>query len=364
MKKQSTAGREEDLTRALLAWYEKDHRALLWREDPSPYHVWLSEIMLQQTRVEAVKPYYERFLKALPDIAALASCEETKLMKLWEGLGYYSRVRNLQKAARIIGEEYGGRMPEEVSALKKLPGIGDYTAGAIASIAFGKRAAAVDGNVLRVMARLRADVRDIAKEETKRALREEIEARYLPKEDAYCGSFNQALMELGARVCVPNSAPLCEDCPLQHFCKAHAAKEEISYPVKSAKKARRIEERTVLLICDRERVALQKRPSKGLLAGLWEYPCLEGRVTRRGAEAFLKAQGVSALRLLALPEAKHIFTHVEWHMTGFLVYADTTGDYFMVNRAEIEKVYAIPSAYRVYTEEVRALLPESLAQQG
>ncbi|MBR5969354.1 MAG: A/G-specific adenine glycosylase [Lachnospiraceae bacterium] len=360
MKQTSRNTKEESITRALLAWYAKGHRALPWREDPSPYHVWLSEIMLQQTRVEAVKPYYERFLRALPDIAALAACEETKLLKLWEGLGYYSRVRNLQKAARIITEELDGRMPEEVSALKRLPGIGDYTAGAIASIAFGKRAAAVDGNVLRVTARLCADASDIAKEETKRAVRERIEASFLPKEDAACGSFNQALMELGATVCLPNGSPLCTDCPLARYCEAHLAGTEAAYPVKSAKKARRMEERTVLLICDRERVALQKRPEKGLLAGLWEYPCLEKKATRQTVLRFLKQQGVSVLRVLPLPEAKHIFTHVEWKMTGFLVYADATGDYFMVNRREIESVYAIPSAYRSYTREIRALLPESV----
>ena len=201
----------ENIAPALLDWFYTNRRILPFREDPTPYHVWLSEIMLQQTRVSAALPYYERFLAALPDIPALAGCEEEKLHKLWEGLGYYSRVRNLQKAAKIVCAQYGGQLPADYNALLALPGIGEYTAGAIASISFGLPVPAVDGNVLRVFARLYNDPRLVTDPQVKR----EFTARVMEHQPpAKAGDYNQALMELGALVCLPNGAPLCEQCPL------------------------------------------------------------------------------------------------------------------------------------------------------
>ena len=228
----------ENIAPALLEWFYRNQRILPFRTDPSPYHVWLSEIMLQQTRVSAALPYYERFLAALPDIPALAACEEERLHKLWEGLGYYSRVRNLQKAARIVCEEYGGELPADYDALRALPGIGDYTAGAIASISFGLAVPAVDGNVLRVFSRLYNDPGVITEPGVKKAFTARV-MEHQPPEKA--GDYNQALMELGALVCVPNGAPLCAQCPLAHLCAAHAAGTALTLPRKATPKARRIE---------------------------------------------------------------------------------------------------------------------------
>ena len=201
----------------LLAWYEKNRRKLPWRENVSAYRVWVSEIMLQQTRVEAVKPYFARFIDALPDVSDLADCEEEKLLKLWEGLGYYNRVRNMQKAAKTVMEEYGGQLPDDYEKLLSLKGIGSYTAGAIASIAYGIPVPAVDGNVLRIITRLTQDESDIMKQSVKKRVEQAL-LEVMPQKRA--GVFNQALMELGATVCVPNGAPLCEACPWKEFCLA------------------------------------------------------------------------------------------------------------------------------------------------
>ena len=257
----------ENIAPALLDWFYANRRILPFREDPTPYHVWLSEIMLQQTRVSAALPYYERFLAALPDIPALAGCEEEKLHKLWEGLGYYSRVRNLQKAAKIVCAQYGGQLPADYNALLALPGIGEYTAGAIASISFGLPVPAVDGNVLRVFARLYNDPRLVTDPQVKR----EFTARVMEHQPpAKAGDYNQALMELGALVCLPNGVPLCEQCPLGTLCRARAAGTALSLPQKTPPKARRITPVTVVLVLNEGRVLLQQRPAKGLLAGLWQ----------------------------------------------------------------------------------------------
>ncbi|MBO5986043.1 MAG: A/G-specific adenine glycosylase, partial [Lachnospiraceae bacterium] len=277
------------ISKPLLVWYDRNKRVLPWREKPTPYGVWISEIMLQQTRVEAVKPYYERFMHALPDISALSRVDEEELLKLWEGLGYYNRARNLKKAAQKIMELYGGEMPAEYDALLALPGIGSYTGGAIASIAFGLGKPAVDGNVLRVLSRLRADVRNVSDEKVRRAVEAELEYS-MPKDRP--GDFNQALMEIGACVCMPNGAPHCEACPLAFECKAHANGSELAYPVKEAKKARTKEDKTVLLIRDAGRVALTKRPSKGLLAGMYEFPCLTGHVSAKEVAKYLSEHGL------------------------------------------------------------------------
>ena len=339
----------EELPIPLMGWYEQNARDLPWRREPTPYHVLVSEIMLQQTRVAAVLDYYARFMEALPTVEDLAACPEEELMKLWQGLGYYSRARNLRRSAQQIVADHGGVFPRDYGAIRALPGVGDYTAGAISSIAFGLPEPAVDGNVLRVVTRLTADGRDVTRPETKRAVTGSLR-QIMPLKTP--GKFNQALMELGATVCLPNGAPLCDRCPVRDLCAAHRAGEESRYPVKPPKKARRVEERTVWLIFREGKVALRRRPGKGLLAGLWEYPndlapcpCpVEGETELAGA-------------------GKHIFTHIEWHMTAFRVFPPTDDlpeGWVWAGREELEERYALPSAFRSFREAV----DEGLARSG
>ena len=340
----------------LLLWYDKNRRILPWREEPTPYRVWVSEIMLQQTRVEAVKPYFERFMRQLPDIAALADVPEEKLLKLWEGLGYYNRARNLKQAAGQILDEYGGRMPDTYEELLKLKGIGSYTAGAIASIAYGRAVPAVDGNVLRVTARLRCDERPISDAGVKEAVERDL-AKVIPVERP--GDFNQAMMELGACVCIPNGAPLCGECPLSGLCMAHAAGRETEYPKKARKKERTVEDRTVLIVRDGNRAAVRKRPDRGLLAGMYELPSLAGFRTAEEVTAYLADNGIKALRILPLEDAKHIFTHREWHMKGYMVRVDELEgrppgkdikDWIYIEPEETGEKYPIPSAFGAYAK--------------
>lgn len=347
----------------LLDWYDNNARILPWRDNPKPYYVWISEIMLQQTRVEAVKLYFERFIKALPDIKSLAYAEEEKLMKLWEGLGYYNRARNLQKAAKIIMEEYNGVMPDNYLILQKLPGIGSYTAGAVASIAFRIPEPAVDGNVLRVMKRLAGSFDDITRAAVKKELEQDIR-EIMPGDRP--GDFNQAVMELGATVCIPNGRPLCMKCPVMHLCKAYHNKTEMSIPVKPEKKPRKIEEKTVLLLEKNGEYAIRKRNNKGLLAGLWELPTLDGKLSIIAVEELLIGQGERIREIQTLGEAKHIFSHIEWHMTGYHIWleeelkaaestsyeAASDSRLLWVSREEIEKEYTLPSAYEKYRRYV------------
>lgn len=339
----------------LLSWYDKGKRVLPWRQEPTPYHVWVSEIMLQQTRVEAVKPYYDRFIERLPDIEALAEADEEILLKLWEGLGYYNRVRNLNRAAKVIIEKYHGVMPEDDKELLSLPGIGSYTAGAIASIAYNRPAPAVDGNVLRVLSRLRCDERVISEESVKKQVAEEI-SYVIPKERP--GDFNQALMELGAMVCIPTGAPKCGECPWEELCLAHKQRQETRFPVKTPKKRRVLEDKTILVIKDDNKVALQRRPDKGLLAGMYELPWLQGHLSAEDVLLCLKDMGLSVLRIEPLSESRHIFTHREWRMIGYAVRVDElAGNHgkkklLFVERSEAKEKYPIPTAYRAYMKEI------------
>lgn len=380
------------LTRLLPVWFSVHKRTLPWRDTGDPYDVWLSEIMLQQTRVEAVKGYFLRFKEALPDIQSLSECGEERLLKLWEGLGYYSRVRNLKKCAAVLMREYGGRLPRDHKALLKLPGIGPYTAGAIASIAYSLPVPAVDGNVLRVYARITGDDSDIALSETKKQVEraflsviEEAAAEGGARQKAGGktagaksgrtdepaqekalfdpGIFNQALMELGAIVCVPNGAPFCESCPVKDICAARAEGRIERLPVKSGKKPRKIEERTVLILQDGDRFLLQKRPERGLLAGLYEFPALSGFRTENEVLSEIAALGLDAVQIKRLPDAKHIFTHVEWRMRGYLLKlaAESRVDEALANagwlrphrfvtREETEAEYALPSAFSAFAK--------------
>jgi len=327
-------------TQALLAWYDENKRKLPWRGSANAYHVWLSEIMCQQTRVEAVKSYYARFLAALPAVENLAEADNDRLLKLWEGLGYYSRVRNLKKAAQIIVRDYAGRVPGSPEELLKLPGIGLYTAGAIASIAFGVPVPAVDGNALRVLARLWGDYTDIALDQTKRAFAARL-LRAIPQDRP--GVFNQAIMELGALVCLPNGAPLCERCPLQKDCHAHQHNLIAELPVKSAKNPRRIEHRQLLILRCENKLALRRRPLKGLLAGMLELPeCFD-----IPAELVLADEDAGA--------AVHIFTHIEWHMTAckITLREEIDGEGLVwVTREELEQAVALPSAFAGFRDKM------------
>ncbi len=343
----------------LLSWYEENKRDLPWRHTRDPYRIWVSEIMLQQTRVEAVIPYYERFLARLPSVAALAECPEEELMKLWEGLGYYSRVRNMQKAAKSIMSGNGASFPQTYEEILSLCGIGEYTAGAIGSFAFDLPVPAVDGNVLRVVARLCAYGEDVLSPAAKRTVTAAVAAAQ-PKDRA--ADFNQALIELGAIVCLPNGAPKCELCPLADVCKAHAEGIETQLPVRKKAAPRKITPKTVLILRDGERVALCRRPDTGLLAGLFEPPTLEGHWSEGKLREHLLQSGIEPLYLTPLESAKHIFTHLEWHMVGFEIVlreedvakiADiplngTGKAMFFAPREEIDARYAIPGAYRAY----------------
>ena len=336
------------IAQPLLHWFWANHRVLPFRSDPTPYHVWVSEIMLQQTRVAAAVPYYERFVQELPDIPALAACEEERLLKLWEGLGYYSRVRNLQKAARIVCEQYGGQLPGDMAALKKLPGIGDYTAGAIASIGFGIPAPAVDGNVLRVFARLYNDEGDIMQPAVKAATTQKVMAQQ-PAEAP--GDFNQALMELGALVCTPGQ-PDCAACPLQALCLGRQSGNPARLPQKAPKKARKKCELTLCLAQDAAgRWLMQKRGEQGVLAGLWQPPVLaEEALDEKKALAAAQKLLPAAVLLKEKPlKAKHIFTHLEWHMTAYVMAVPCTPPpegCVWASPAQLEQEYTLPGAFK------------------
>lgn len=336
----------------LLDWYDAHARILPWREEPTAYRVWVSEIMLQQTRVEAVKPYYERFMKALPDVEALAQAKEETLLKLWEGLGYYNRVRNMNKAAIRIIEQHQGMIPDTYEELCALPGIGSYTAGAVASIAYKRSVPAVDGNVLRVISRIRLDERDILQERVKKSVWKDLN-EIMPHDRP--GDFNQALMELGATVCVPNGEPKCGECPWNSFCMAKARGCMADYPKKTPKKARTIEYKTILVLQDDQKTALRKRPSKGLLAGMYEFPWMEGIQDEDKVLAYLKEIGLQAIHIKRLEDSRHIFSHKEWHMTGYAIRVDElarTQDksgLLFVEREAAQESYAIPAAYAAYT---------------
>lgn len=332
----------------LLGWFQAIRRSLPFRDDPTPYHIWVSEIMLQQTRMAAVLPYYERFMNELPDVRALADCDPERLTKLWEGLGYYSRVRNLQKAAQVVCERYGGELPRSYDELLKLPGIGAYTAGAIASISMGIPVPAVDGNVLRVFARLYDDDRDVLLPETKEDITAQV-MEQLPRDAA--GDFNQALMELGALVCTPRS-PDCIRCPLRDLCAGVEARgEEVEkLPVKTPKKPRTTADVTVLLVKSPAGWLVMKRPARGLLAGLWQPLMTEKLCTEEEMLALAAGLGVHSRITAPLSPAKHIFTHVEWTLCGWMA---ETGEAASLPEGyawmDDMDTYSIPSAFRAYT---------------
>ena len=333
----------------LLPWYRENRRALPWRETREPYRIWLSEIMLQQTRVEAVKGYYARFLAALPTVEALADCDDDKLHKLWEGLGYYRRVRNLKKAAQVIVQQHGGEFPRTYDEVIALPGIGEYTAGAICSIAFGLPTPAVDGNVLRVLSRLTNDATPIDQSAMKAKSRQLLERIYPPE----AGDFTQALMELGATVCGPNRKPDCLHCPCREICRGYREGTPEILPVKSPKKEKRQEQRTVFLFCCDGQYALEKRPSKGLLAGLWQFPNVPGHLATGEALHAAEEMGLRPRELQKELFRSHIFTHIRWDMKGiYMEVAEPGGHFRWFSADEINKQAALPTAFRQFWEEI------------
>lgn len=337
----------EKIVRPLLDWYAAHARALPWRRDADPYRVWVSEIMLQQTRVETVIPYYERFLRELPDFAALAEVPEDRLLKLWEGLGYYSRARSLQKCAQTVCSRYGGRFPDDYDEVRALPGIGDYTAGAVLSIAFGRPEPAVDGNVARVASRL-TGTRAAASDAAFRARTAESLRGVYPAGE--CGAFTQSLMELGAVVCLPNGRPRCGACPVAAFCAALRCGTQAELPLRKKKKSRPAFDRTVFLLRCGDCVAVRRRAPGGLLGGLWELPNAEGKLNEAEASAWLASLGVRAGELRALPPARHVFTHLEWAMTGFSAEccAPEGEGLRWAPPEELSGTISLPSAFRKY----------------
>ena len=325
-----------------MDWYRQNARDLPWRRTRSAYAVWISEIMLQQTRVAAVIPYYERFLRELPDVFALANVSDDRLHKLWEGLGYYSRAKNLKRAANEIVSRFGGEMPDTYDSLITLPGIGEYTAGAIASIAFGEAVPAVDGNVLRVYARLFGEARDIRD----LAFKKEVRAFLLPLVPAdHPGAFNAALMELGATVCLPNGQPKCGECPVRAYCAAFREGRTAELPVLSAKKARRVEQKTVFALSLDGGFVGFRRPDSGLLAGLWQLPETEGELSDADAAIWLGEHGITPVGELRFYERKHIFTHIEWHMR--VCAAQVSAERLPEDWIVMNESHALPTAYRV-----------------
>ena len=336
----------QQMIQPLLEWYNTHKRNLPWRKNKNPYAIWISEIMLQQTRIETVKSYYARFMQELPTIHDLANIEEEKLLKLWEGLGYYNRAKNLQKAAKLIEEKYEGKMPNTYQELITLPGIGEYTAGAIASISFNEKVPAVDGNVLRVISRVLGKKQDILLLETKKEVTKLL-TKYMPNQ---AGNFNEALMELGELICIPNGEPNCLKCPLQQFCIAYQNNLTNEIPVRVKKVKRKIEQKTVLLLMDSfEKIAIQKRMKKGVLSGMYELPNIEGKLSAREVIQFVQKEKCCIQKIRFLGEFKHIFTHLEWQMYGYQIDIEKCNlPYLWVSKKELEEKYALPTAFKQF----------------
>ncbi len=340
---------------ALAAWYKQNKRQLPWRDTGNPYAIWISEIMLQQTRIEAVKPKYEAFMQALPDISTLASVPEDFLLKLWEGLGYYSRARNLKKCAQVLVEQYNSQLPQEERNLLALPGIGPYTAGAISSIAYGQPVPCVDGNVMRVLSRYALSKEDIRNPKVRKQMEQDIRTLFTQIQDSdFYANFNQGIMELGETICIPNGSPNCDKCPLCQSCKAHAANQTDTIPYRSSLKSRKVINRTIFLIEDTDSYLIGKRPSKGLLANLYEFIGLDTFVLPTQITKQFPWLEIETIE--PLPDAKHIFSHLEWHMKGYRLRVKQIPDVELplvkVKKKEFAN-YAIPSAFSAFKSQIR-----------
>lgn len=340
-----------EIVNPLVKWYQQNKRMLPWREEKDPYKIWISEIMLQQTRIEAVKEYYKKFMKEFPTIHSLANIEEEKLLKLWEGLGYYNRARNLKKAAQMIEENYHGVMPKSYEELIKLPGIGEYTAGAIASISYNEKVPAVDGNVLRVISRVIGNRKNILEPEVKK----EITQLLIPNIPKEVGDFNEGLMELGEMICLPNQEPLCDECPLKEKCYAYQNNLTKEIPVREKKLDKKIEEKTIFIfVNDSHQVAIQKRQEKGLLAGMYEFPNIEGKLEKSEIKKALKDWNIEAKRMIKIGEHQHIFTHKIWKMTAYQInIVNKNSQLVWASMEELQEKYAMPTAFNMFLKKIK-----------
>ena len=335
----------KSLDALLREWYAQNQRVLPWRSDPSPYHVFLSESMLQQTRVAQARGHYLRFIEALPSFEALAEASEEEVLKLWEGLGYYSRARNLRKAAIKVIEDFGGELPRDKESLLALPGVGRYTAAAISSLAFHQKEVAIDGNLVRVYARLKALPLDPKSEKDKR----QAEQGLLAEMGEDPSSFNQALMDIGELFCLPHGTPLCATCPLKGICLAHGKNEETKYPLQTKKATRRIEDWTFFLLRHDEALLLEKRPDHGLLASLYGLPGVLGHLNEKEARYYIENEfGYAVETIENLGEARHVFSHVEWHMKAFQITVKAKKDGLWASQEDIENRYSIPTAFSYF----------------
>lgn len=337
----------------LLGWYHQNKRTLPWRVDKEPYHIWVSEIMLQQTRIEVVIGYYYRFMRELPTIKDLADCPQDRLLKLWEGLGYYNRVRNLQKAARVIVEQYNNQFPNTYLQILTLPGIGEYTASAISSICFSLKEATVDGNVLRVYMRINNCYDNIGDTKVRKKVRENL-IKIMPEDS---GAFNEALMELGETICIPNGIPKCRECPIRNYCKGHQNQTYLELPVRQRKKEKKLENYTVFLFILNDEVAIEKRKNIGLLHNMWQFPNTENSFDLSQAQLYLQNLNLSFFKLEKGISYTHIFTHKKWNICSYIVWLKEKNffnDAIFVSLEDLEKVYALPTAFqplRKYLEE-------------
>ena len=340
----------EEIVEPLLEWYQENKRILPWRENKTPYCIWISEIMLQQTRIEAVKKYYARFMRELPNIQELANVLEERLLKLWEGLGYYNRARNLQKAAKTIEEKYEGKMPSTYAELITLSGIGEYTAGAIASIAYNERIPAVDGNVLRVISRVTASDKDVLLAETKNEVTEQLKVLMAKQKGNFqAGDFNEALMELGELICLPNGEPNCQECPLQKNCIAYKEGLTQELPKREKKLKRKEEDKTVFLFISKDnKIAVRKKNEKGVLNGMYELPNNEGRIEElKDIEEVLKQWNLKGMKIENIGEHQHIFTHITWKMMAYRIIVEKENEEFIwISKKQLEKDYALPTAFK------------------
>lgn len=339
----------QDMVDKLLNWYRDNKRELPWRFDKDPYHVWISEIMLQQTRIEAVLSYYKRFMVQLPTISSLANVDEDKLLKLWEGLGYYNRARNLKRTAVIIMEEYGGVFPTTYSEIIKLPGIGEYTASAISSICFGEKQVTVDGNVMRVFTRFYNDLSNVSKDSTRKNIRDFLLS--VVPDDA--GDFNEGLMELGEVICIPNGMPKCDICPLKNNCKAYKNGNYFLYPVKNEKGKKEEIEMTVFIPIWDNKVVVRKRKELGLLHGLYEFPNI------------MDSKSISEIKDLSSEFGKvydvqksitytHVFTHKKWKMQAYFVFLESVNcRSLFYSISDIENSFALPTAFSPFLYQLK-----------
>ncbi|MCI8347485.1 MAG: A/G-specific adenine glycosylase [Bacilli bacterium] len=336
----------------ILDWYQKNKRDLPWRRGCNPYHVWISEVMLQQTRIETVIDYYHRFLQKLPSIESLATVPEEDLFKLWEGLGYYTRAKNLKKSAQIIINQYHGEFPHEYHELITLPGIGDYTASAISSICFQKKKATIDGNVLRVYTRFYNNDLNISLLKTRKEIGKKIE-EIIPNES---GDFNQALMEIGEVLCIPNGIPHCNRCPLHSRCLAGKYSNYALFPKRQLKREKKTLEYTIFIFNFENTYAISKRNNEGILHQLWQFPNVEGTLTKTQVEAYLNSKRISYSKIKEFITYTHVFTHQKWKMISYYIELGKpigNNQMLFLSIDKIIKDYAIPTAFQPFLKKLQ-----------